>query len=74
MRSRSFAGGKRQFLKTDLLKFCEFVTGWNPDDELNEELDDVEEFDAQLNEDAARRGHRCPRWTRTRQCLATGRR
>ena len=55
--------GKRQFLKTDLLKFCEFVTGWNPDDELNEELDDVEEFDAQLNEDAARRGHRCQMMT-----------
>ena len=50
--------GKRAGHKPDLLMLYEFVTGRSPTDPIEEEINDLQTFDDQLSQDAARRGHR----------------
>ena len=51
--------GKRQYAKTDLLRLLEFVCGRNANDVLTQEdLENTDDFDNELAQDTARRGHR----------------
>ena len=51
-------GNKRQYVKVDLLRLLEFVTGRDAYTDISDEVQNLDSFDSDLHEDAARRGHR----------------
>ncbi|CAK0823464.1 unnamed protein product, partial [Prorocentrum cordatum] len=53
--------GKRQRVKSELLKLFEFNTGRDPNGDISEDLQDEAMMDSGLEEDTSRRGHRMAR-------------
>ena len=53
--------GKRQHVKSELLKLFEFNSGRDPNGDITEDLQDEAMMDSSLEEDTSRRGHRMAR-------------